>query len=77
MIIHNDNDTQKIQVPVIEKYSEFIDLLDNKKYQMVDTKQAFYNEDISEYGGMIEVEMTPYSVKVITTLKEENKNEKR
>ncbi len=77
VIIHNDNDTQKIQVPVIEKYSEFIDLLDNKKYQMVDTKQAFYNEDISEYGGMIEVEMTPYSVKVITTLKEENKNEKR
>lgn len=73
VVIHNGDRTEQISVPIIDKEQEYIDVLSNTSYQSLSKNGSFFNEDISEYGGMLQVEMKPYSVKVITTLKEEKK----
>lgn len=77
VLIHRGDTIQEIECPVMEKGKKYRELIEDVDYSSKDIreKSSFHNGDIMEYKSVIQIKMEPYSVKVISLLKEEKENE--
>ena len=66
-----------IHCPVLEQ-GTYIDMLSGKEYVSENIEnESFYNGDITEYRGMVKLELNPYSVIVISKKQGGCKNEEK
>lgn len=72
LLFHNEEKETTIICPVLKK-GTYINLLTNESYsgKAIENGRLFFNEDILEYKGEIEVRLPAYSILVISKQKEE------
>ncbi|MGN0155873.1 MAG: glycoside hydrolase family 13 protein, partial [Lachnospiraceae bacterium] len=77
VILHKGKKKDMIHCPVLEQ-GTYIDMLSGKEYVSENIEnESFYNGDITEYRGMVKLELNPYSVIVISKKQGGCKNEEK
>ena len=64
MVLNAGEESRKVEVPVFYKKS-YVNVIDQQSYAASEClEKGYLNSDIRDYGGILKVNMEPFSVKI-------------